>query len=78
MMILADALRPSPDRTWDYALQTGITHAVVGVPRNQPGETPNNRFDLTSYSDWKALYDLYDGRGLRPVVVEGAPEPAHE
>ncbi|MDR3247595.1 MAG: mannonate dehydratase, partial [Treponema sp.] len=71
-MILADALRPSPDRTWDYAIQTGIKHSVIGVPFR------DDKFDLTSYSDWKGLYDLYESRGLTPVVVEGAPEPAHE
>jgi mannonate dehydratase len=77
-MILADALRPRADRTWDYAIQTGVRHAVIGTPWNPPGQTPADTFDLTSYSDWKALYDRYESRGLKPVVVEGAPEPVHE
>ncbi|GHT58554.1 mannonate dehydratase [Spirochaetia bacterium] len=70
-MILADALRSEPDRTWDYAIQTGIKHAVIGAPND-------GKFDITDYSHWKSLYDRYMSKGLTPVVVEGAPEPAHE
>jgi len=70
-MILADALRSTPDRTWEYAVQTGIKYAVIGAPRE-------NDFDITNFSHWKTLYDRYVSSGLTPVVLEGAPEPAHE
>jgi len=70
-MILADFLKTPPDRTWEYAVQTGIKHAVIGVPQNTD-------FDITNFSHWQTLYDKYVSFGLTPVVVEGAPEPAHE
>ena len=70
-MILTDALRANPDRTWDYAIQTGIRHAVIGTPQD-------NDFDITNSGHWETLYNRYASRGLTPLVVEGAPEPAHE
>jgi len=37
-MILADFLPPRRDRSWDYALQAGVTHAIARCHPRDTGD----------------------------------------
>ena len=70
-MILTDYLLPEPGMQWDYALQAGVTHAVIRLPED-------GSFDESDPSHWKALVDRYLQKGLRPIVVEPMPNKLHD
>lgn len=65
-MILADFLPPRRDRSWDYALQAGVTHAIV---RCHPRDT-----GLTAPHDLESLRSVqknFADAGLTILGLEG-------
>lgn len=70
-MILTDYLRHEEGIEWDYALQCGVTNAVIRLP-----ETPE--FDVTDGACWRKLCEKFEKRGLRPLVVEPLPNSLHD
>lgn len=70
-MILTDYLRSERDITWDYALQCGVTRAVIRLP-----ETDD--FDVTDPSHWETVCGRYRSAGLAPLVLEPLPNELHD
>ena len=70
-MILTDYFRSQPDATWDFALQSGVTHGVIRLPEDK-------RFDLTDKSHWETVYKRFADFGITPVVIEPMPNALHD
>lgn len=70
-MILTDYLRHEEGIQWDYALQCGVTNAVIRLP-----EMPE--FDVTDGTCWRSLCEKFEKRGLHPLVVEPLPNILHD
>ncbi len=70
-MILTDYLYHEEGVQWDYALQCGITNAVIRLP-----QTPE--FDVTDGICWRKLCEKFERRGLHPLVVEPLPNNIHD
>jgi mannonate dehydratase len=70
-MILTDIFSETPDVSWDYAVQMGISHAVMRLPEHKD-------FNLTHRGHWRELYDRFVSRGLKPIVIEPLPNRIHE
>ncbi|MFV0413061.1 MAG: mannonate dehydratase, partial [Oscillospiraceae bacterium] len=69
-MILTDYLLSTPSLQWQYALQAGVSHAVIRLPED-------GGFDEASPAHWQSLYNRFCAKGLRPVVVEPMPPGLH-
>ncbi|MBM3874480.1 MAG: TIM barrel protein [Verrucomicrobia bacterium] len=65
-MILADFLPARRDRSWDYALQAGITHAIVRCHPRDTGLTPP--YDLESL---RTVQQNFATAGLTVCGLEG-------
>ncbi len=70
-MILTDYFYSAPDISWDFARQCGVEHGVIRLP-----ETDD--FDPASEAHWRAVYDRFTARGIRPIVVEPMPNALHD
>ena len=70
-MILADYFRSTPDDAWDIALQCGVCNGVIRLPEEAS-------FDLTNQSHWRSVYDRFQSRGIRPLVIEPMPNCVHD
>ncbi|MBR7133345.1 MAG: mannonate dehydratase [Clostridia bacterium] len=70
-MILTDYFRSYYDATWDFALQSGVTHGVIRLPEDEA-------FDLTDASHWKTVYKKFTDFGIKPVVIEPMPNSVHD
>ncbi len=70
-MILADYFRSQRDTTWDFALQSGVSHGVIRLPEDKA-------FDLTNASHWKTVYKRFVDFGITPIVIEPMPNEVHD
>ena len=70
-MLLTDYFRSTPDATWDFGLQSGVTHGVIRLPEEET-------FDLTSESHWRQVYQRFTHYGITPVMVEPMPNCVHD
>ena len=70
-MILADYFRSKRDATWDFALQSGVTHGVIRLPEDEG-------FDLTDASHWREVYKRFTDFGITPVTIEPMPNELHD
>ena len=70
-MILADYFRSKRDATWDFALQSGVTHGVIRLPEDEG-------FDLTDASHWRDVYKRFTDFGITPVTIEPMPNELHD
>ncbi|MDY3928111.1 MAG: mannonate dehydratase [Clostridia bacterium] len=70
-MILTDYFKSRHDLTWDYAKQCGVEHGVIRLPENSD-------FDITDFSQWKAVYNNFSDFGIKPVVIEPMPNELHD
>jgi mannonate dehydratase len=70
-MILTDYFRSTPDATWSFALQSGVTNGVIRLPEDEA-------FDLTSFDHWKKVHDTFLENGIRPVAIEPMPNEVHD
>lgn len=70
-MILTDYLRSEPDSTWDIALQCGVKHGVIPLPKDAD-------FDVTSLEQLQEVVDRYKERGITPLILEPLPNCLHD
>ena len=70
-MLLTDYFRSEPDATWDFALQSGVTHGVIRLPEDAD-------FDLADASHWQSVYQRFTEFGITPVVIEPMPSCVHD
>lgn len=66
-MKIAEYLKATPDRMWDYAAQIGVTRAVGRMPDGQMEETARSLDRLA------ALHKTFADRGFTLDVIEPAP-----
>ena len=65
-MILADFLPPQRDRSWDYALQAGVTHVIARCHPRDTGLEPPWRIDAL-----RTVQRNFAAAGLTLVGLEG-------
>ncbi len=70
-MVLTDYFKSTHDATWDFALQSGITHGVIRLPEDKS-------FDLTDLSHWQKVYKRFVDFGITPLVIEPMPNCVHD
>ena len=70
-MILADYFRSRPDATWDFALQSGVTHGVIRLPED-------GRFDYGDRNHWQSVCKRFTDFGITPVAIEPMPNELHD
>lgn len=70
-MLLTDYFRSNHDITWDFALQTGVTHGVIRLPED-------DAFDLTDASHWRTVHKRFTDYGIKPVIIEPMPNSIHD
>ncbi len=70
-MILTDYFRSTPDATWSFALQSGVTKGVIRLPEDED-------FDLTSFSHWQKVHSTFTDFGIKPVAIEPMPNAVHD
>ncbi len=68
-MIITDYFLSTPDSTWDFALQSGVTHGVIRLP---------NGMDFTSLEELSEIVSRFKARGIIPKVLEPLPNPLHD
>ncbi len=68
-MIITDYFLSTPDNTWDFAVQCGVTHGVIRLPDDM---------DFTSLSELETICDRFRSRGIIPKVLEPLPNPLHD
>ncbi|MEX2382670.1 MAG: mannonate dehydratase [Opitutales bacterium] len=65
-MILSDFLPATPDRSWDYALQCGVTHAICKCAPELTGMASPDEAGVL-----ETIRDRFAARGLTLVGLEG-------
>ena len=70
-MILSDYFRSEHDAAWDFALASGVRHAVIRLPED-------GRFDYASRGHWDALVKKFTDFGVTPVAIEPMPNELHD
>ena len=70
-MLLTDYFRSERDNTWDFAIQSGVSHGVIRLP-----ETSD--FDITDISHWETVYKRFTDFGITPVIIEPMPNALHD
>jgi len=70
-MILSDYFYPTPDRTWDIALQCGVRNGIIRLPED-------DGFDVTSLPHLKAVTERFISYGITPLIVEPLPNELHD
>ncbi|MBQ8848714.1 MAG: mannonate dehydratase [Clostridia bacterium] len=70
-MILSDYFRSQRDATWDFAIQSGVTHGFIRLPEDKD-------FDLTDASHWQTVHKRFTDFGITPVAIEPMPNEVHD
>lgn len=70
-MLLTDYFRSTKDATWDFALQSGVSHGVIRLPEDE-------NFDITDFSHWQTVHKNFTDYGITPVVIEPMPNALHD
>lgn len=70
-MILTDYFRSEPDLTWDFAVQSGVSHGVIRLPED-------DAFDLTDKAHWQQVHKRFTDYGITPVIIEPMPNAVHD
>ena len=70
-MILTDYFRSQKDATWDFAVQSGVTHGVIRLPEDKA-------FDITDYSHWRDVHKRFTDFGIKPLIIEPMPNELHD
>lgn len=69
-MLLCDYFLSKPDKTWEFALQCGVSHGVIRLP--------DDGFDPADLSELKAVTERFISHGITPKVVEPLPNLLHD
>ena len=70
-MILSDYFKSERDATWDFAIQSGVTHGVIRLPEDK-------KFDITDAYHWKTVHKRFTDFGIKPIVIEPMPNALHD
>lgn len=70
-MILSDYFRSKHDPTWDFAIQSGITHGVIRLPEDKD-------FCHSDPSHWADVIKNFSDFGITPVAIEPMPNALHD
>ena len=70
-MILSDYFRSEHDTAWDFALASGVKHAVIRLPED-------GKFDYADRAHWDALVKKFIDFGVTPVAIEPMPNELHD
>ena len=70
-MILTDYFRAEHDTAWDFALASGVRHAVVRLPED-------GRFDYGDRAHWDSFVKRFTDFGVKPVAIEPMPNELHD
>jgi mannonate dehydratase len=70
-MILSDYFRSKHDSTWDFAIQSGITHGVIRLPEDKD-------FCHSDISHWEQVVSGFHKFGITPVAIEPMPNSLHD
>jgi len=70
-MILSDYFRSKHDSTWDFAIQSGITHGVIRLPEDKD-------FCHSNKSHWEKVIKGFTDFGITPVAIEPMPNALHD
>ena len=70
-MILSDYFRSEQDTAWDFAIASGVRHAVIRLPED-------GKFDYADRSHWDALVKRFTDFGVTPVAIEPMPNELHD
>ncbi len=70
-MILSDYFRSKHDLTWDFAIQSGITHGVIRLPEDKD-------FCHSNPSHWEDVIKGFSDFGITPVAIEPMPNSLHD
>ncbi len=70
-MILTDYFRSEHDATWDFGVQSGISHGVIRLPEN-------SEFSHSDVSHWESVVKRFTDFGITPVAIEPMPNSLHD
>ena len=70
-MILTDYFRSEHDATWDFGVQSGISHGVIRLPENP-------EFSHSDVSHWESVVKRFTDFGITPVAIEPMPNSLHD
>jgi len=70
-MILSDYFRSKHDLTWDFAIQSGISHGVIRLPEDKD-------FCHSEQSHWESVIKRFLDFGITPVAIEPMPNALHD
>jgi mannonate dehydratase len=70
-MILTDYFRPNRDNAWDFAIASGVKHAVIRLPED-------GIFDYGNGEHWDSLVKRFTDVGVTPVAIEPMPNELHD
>ncbi len=70
-MLLTDYFRSEKDATWDFAVQSGVSHGVIRLPEDKS-------FDITNISHWDTVHKRFCDFGITPVMIEPMPNSLHD
>ena len=70
-MILSDYFRPEHDTAWDFALASGVKHAVIRLPED-------GKFNYADKTHWDVLVKRFTDFGVTPVAIEPMPNELHD
>ena len=70
-MILADYFRSEHDTAWDFAIASGVQHAVIRLPED-------GKFAYGDKSHWDHLVKKFLDFGVVPVAIEPMPNELHD
>ena len=71
IMILSDYFRSEHDTAWDFAVASGVKHAVIRLPED-------GKFDYGDKAHWAALVKRFTDFGVIPVAIEPMPNELHD
>lgn len=70
-MILSDYFRSKRDKSWDFAIQSGIAHGVIRLPEDKD-------FCHSDPSHWDSVVSGFKDFGITPVAIEPMPNALHD
>lgn len=70
-MLISDYYRSTPDATWDYGRQLGVTAGVIRLPEDK-------EFDPSCREHWLPVIKRFTDFGIKPIIIEPMPNCLHD